>query len=573
MEVESTLSRNHDRYDRRSYASRWVLVENSNCRLVFCIMVGLATTLFLLIVQAITGPIETTFLAGFWRVISPWLIGSSSVVLLVCAAAMAWQLHMLKLAHDEKQAKIRQTQQSNSLTRQTELLLKEARANNDNVKIAYTDDQKVKNIEVIRTAVLLEQTRIQELARLQKAGTRTVTEHASSPAALSGQRSAQQIATPSPTTRKLIVPPAYDLLPILRNFPLAEDNIFLGIDSEKQYLTCDPRVELCHGAFNAVSGRGKTILVRGLETQILKVQHEVIHADIKFSLIDEKGNDYRPIAKALIDQGEINMGGRWLPHLLLREDHIVHLIEWLAGPELIRRLAMYARGDHSYSVLFVFLEELAYLVGIYKHLGPIIARLLNVGRSLGIKVFAVAQNFQVQNLKLNSGMRENFESAWFLGGDIHSGAALLDMTRAQLETLLSENDIRLGKGVSLFRNNAVAYDARILRTGMASNDFVYHFLGQANDFTLPDEILPVLDEGKMTPSGLWVPGSIDTTSTQNIEKQLPIDEDLREAIEAYRNGVRGPRAMERALGCTYYKAQKLWGEVEELEKNGLIETN
>ncbi len=487
MEVESTLSRNRDQYDRRVSAS-WVLAENSNCRLVLCILVGLAAGAFLLLVQAISGPIDTTFLAGFWRVVSPWLVGISSVILLICAAAVAWQIHMLKLARDEQQEKIKLAQRSTSLARQTELLIKEARANNDNVKIAYDTDQKVKSVEVIRTAVLLEQTRIQELARLQKA-TRTVTEHQSSPAALPGRGAAQQIA--GPATPKLIVPPAYDLLPVLRNFPLAEDNIFLGIDSEKQYLTCDPRVELCHGAFNAVSGRGKTILVRGLETQILKVGHEVIHADIKFSLVDEKGNDYRPIARHLINQGDIP--GLALPHLLLREDHIVQLIEWLATTELTRRLAMYARGDHSYSVLFVFLEELAYLVGIYKHLGPMIARLLNVGRSLGIKVFAVAQNFQVQNLKLNSGMRENFESAWFLGGDIHSGAALLDMTRAQLETLLAENDIRLGKGVSLFRNNAVAYDARVLRTGMASNDFVYHFLGQADGFTLPDYILPSLD--------------------------------------------------------------------------------
>lgn len=494
MEVESTLSRNHDRYDRRVSAS-WVLAENSNCRLVLCILVGLAAGLVLLLMQAISGPIDTTFLAGFWRVVSPWLIGISSVVLLICAAAVAWQLHMFKLARDEQREKIKQAQRSNSLARQTELLIKEARANNDNVKIAYDTDQNVKSVEVIRTAVLLEQTRIQELARLQKA-TR-VTE--SSPAALPGRGAAPQIAGPAPAARRLIVPPAYDLLPVLRSFPLAEDNIFLGIDSEKQYLTCDPRVELCHGAFNAVSGRGKTILVRGLETQILKVGHEVIHADIKFSLVDEKGNDYRPIARHLINQGDIP--GLALPHLLLREDHIVQLIEWLATTELTRRLAMYARGDHSYSVLFVFLEELAYLVGIYKHLGPMIARLLNVGRSLGIKVFAVAQNFQVQNLKLNSGMRENFESAWFLGGDIHSGAALLDMTRAQLETLLAENDIRLGKGVSLFRNNAVAYDARVLRTGMASNDFVYHFLGQADGFMLPDYILPSLDVPTSTNRG------------------------------------------------------------------------
>lgn len=54
------------------------------------------------------------------------------------------------------------------------------------------------------------------------------------------------------------------------------------------------------------------------------------------------------------------------------------------------------------------------------------------------------------------------------------------------------------------------------------------------------------------------------------EDELPIDEDLREAIEAWESGATGPRAMQRALGCTYYRAQQLCSELVE---KGLVETD
>jgi hypothetical protein len=218
---------------------------------------------------------------------------------------------------------------------------------------------------------------------------------------------------------------------------------------------------------------------------------------------------------------------------------------------------------------------LLYLIGKYKHLGPMISPLLSVGRSLGIKMFCAAQNFQVQNLKINSGMRENFESAWFLGGDLNSGAALLDLSPRALSQLLTENNIQLGKGVNVFRNNAVAYDARVMRGGLASDDFVYWLLGKADDFKLPDEMLPGGDGtgGAFTSSGLWVPGGSDEAADetgQDTGGGLPVDEDVREALEAYHQGARGPRALERALGCTYYRALQLWAELKE---KGFVEAD
>jgi hypothetical protein len=556
MEVESVPSRH---YDRRP-SSRWEWVERSNCRMAFFSVVGLVAFGVFLALEYGSEWASTTILAGLW----PWLVGSSAVVWVLCALILAWHLYQLKIAHREKMARARLLEESYSQSRQTTLLLKEARANGDNVKITYGDDEKVKSLEVIRASVLLEQSRIQQGARGHPAAgsSRTVSQQ---PQPLPPQEQKAQLGPVVP--KKLVrVPPAYDLIEALRRFPLAEETLFLGVDGDKQVLRCNPKRELCHGAFNAVTGRGKTFLARGMETQLLKVGYEVVHADIKFTLIDEFGNDYRPIARALLNQGEMHVGGLTLPHLLLREDHIVYFLEWLAGPELQRRLSLYNQGKHTYKTFFLFLEELLYLIGKYKHLGPVISPLLSVGRSLGIKMFCAAQNFQVQNLKINSGMRENFESAWFLGGDLNSGAALLDLSPKALSQLLVENHIQLGKGVNVFRNNAVAYDARVMRGGLASDDFVYWLLGKADGFVLPDEILPGGDVvGSSPPGGLWVPaGSGEAANETGQERgELPVDEDVREALEAYCQGARGPRALERALGCTYYRALQLWAQLKE----------
>lgn len=50
--------------------------------------------------------------------------------------------------------------------------------------------------------------------------------------------------------------------------------------------------------------------------------------------------------------------------------------------------------------------------------------------------------------------------------------------------------------------------------------------------------------------------------------ELPIDEGLREALEAWNDGAQGPRAMQRALGCTYYQAGEL---CKELKRRRLVE--
>ena len=282
--------------------------------------------------------------------------------------------------------------------------------------------------------------------------------------------------------RPLQIPEAYDLIDVFRKMDIAKDHVFL-CKTEEGDLTVNANKQLCHGVFNAITGRGKTVVERGIEMQLLKAGHEVIHADIKFTLIDEEGLDYRPIAKALLDQGPI--AGIGLPHLLMEAEQIKDMVEWAALTEVPRRLELYHAGIHSYKTLYIFLEEFLYLVRLYPEIAEWVETLIIVGRSLGIKIFTVAQNFLAKDTKLSGAMRENFETAYYLGGDDHSGAVILDMGKKELMQFLNTNNILLGKGLAMMRNNTVAPQARLVRTGWASNDALYYLLGRADNFKLP----------------------------------------------------------------------------------------
>jgi hypothetical protein len=57
---------------------------------------------------------------------------------------------------------------------------------------------------------------------------------------------------------------------------------------------------------------------------------------------------------------------------------------------------------------------------------------------------------------------------------------------------------------------------------MASNDFVYWLLGHADDFTLPDDILPQLEPGhyETRSSGLAVPAGYEKRASQRNTQEL-----------------------------------------------------
>lgn len=284
--------------------------------------------------------------------------------------------------------------------------------------------------------------------------------------------------------RQFALPPAYDMLSIYKQHDLEPDNLFLAKDGYGEIITTESD-NLCHGVFNSMTGGGKTSVERDLISQLLYVGETVILADLKFAPITEQGLDWRPLAKKIMAQPPLRVNNLLFPCLLRNEHHIATLLHWLATEEIDRRLAMRVRGDFSYATYFVFVEELIALINIHPEAAADITRIVVLGRELRIFLFTAAQNFLVKDTKLSGGARENFQTAYFLGGDEHSGALLLDMTKKELGDYLRTNKVTLGKGVGMLRNNVSVPNASLVRLGWASNDSVYYLHGRADDFVLP----------------------------------------------------------------------------------------
>jgi hypothetical protein len=281
------------------------------------------------------------------------------------------------------------------------------------------------------------------------------------------------------------LPDGFDLLKVFKA-GVTPDRTFLGMLDGGEQFYIDAHKKLCHGAINAITGRGKTIIKRGIEAQLLFFDFEVFDLDPKFTLIDEEGLDYRPFAQKLLAQSPVEVERNVLMnHLEVDVQRISQFLKWLATVEVPRRLDLYHRGIHNYKTLYAFIEEMLYLVAKCPEVAEYLVEILPVARSLGIKVFVCAQNFQVQSIQLPGGMRENFETAWYPGGDDLSGAKLLDVLPSDLTKWMSQYNIALGKGISMIRNNFLSEKPRLMRVGMASNEAVYYLLGKADTFTFP----------------------------------------------------------------------------------------
>ena len=112
------------------------------------------------------------------------------------------------------------------------------------------------------------------------------------------------------------------------------------------------------------------------------------------------------------------------------------------------------------------------------------------GRAVEVCVSTCAQGFLLSDTSLVGSARENFNTAYHMGGSARSASVLLDMPVAEVNKLRKGEDVPpLGKGVALLRNNEACPNAELVRLPYADNDFAYYLLGRANDWSmkgLPD---------------------------------------------------------------------------------------
>jgi hypothetical protein len=279
---------------------------------------------------------------------------------------------------------------------------------------------------------------------------------------------AGQIAAP-------IFPQPRDFAEILSSFMPNENSIFL-LDTIQGPITV-PMNDVCHVALGGPTGGGKTNTTRLLAAQILACEGLMYMANPNFAPVKLNGQrleDWRPIAARLQEPPAREIGE--IKELLER---FMKMFEQRRAQEQISP----RRGKDVYLIL----GEWPAIVARWKEAPQILGMLLRESRQYGIHVISEFQDALISTIGGNSGVRENYRTAYYFGGDLNTAKVLLDLPKGS-----KIDDTGLGSmGAVYLRSKANA--AAPGRVPMFSNRSLYSLLGTPADPVGDDLVLSMDD--------------------------------------------------------------------------------
>ena len=256
------------------------------------------------------------------------------------------------------------------------------------------------------------------------------------------------------------LPDVTDLANIARDFRPTKDAILLALGDGGERLTT-PVSALCHVALCGATGQGKSNLLRLLLPQLQTIGARVVLADPHYADVDpENGDDWRAIRERL-----------YMPPAVKPRD-IDNLLDYMLT-ELDQRLALRNKGEKIGAPLFLAYDELPTIVDSVKDAPERLGRILREGRKVQILTVGASQEFLVKTIGGSSGARDQYRTAYYVGGDRTSASALLDLPARTID------DGPLGHGVALLRSKATPA-ARLVRVPLASNAGINLLLGAAD---------------------------------------------------------------------------------------------
>lgn len=279
----------------------------------------------------------------------------------------------------------------------------------------------------------------------------------------------------------LTLPGPVSMIEVMKHWDLSPEHLFLAIGKGNRSLACSID-EFMHVAHDGPTGSGKTMQWKAEIVMLLCADVLTFLANPHFAPVTKKGEDWRPIAQALERQ---ELPGQ-LPGLLYSFEHIRDFLRWLSQVEIDQRFEHQRAGRYDYAPLYGFIDEWAAQVSKYPECGEYMQDIIRRGRAVDVCVSTNSQGFLTADIGMSGASRENFQTAYHLGGSVASASALLDMRQQDVTKLLAAEQISLGKGIALLRNNAVSDPAQLVRLPLADNDYVYYMLGRADNWALPE---------------------------------------------------------------------------------------
>ncbi len=278
----------------------------------------------------------------------------------------------------------------------------------------------------------------------------------------------------------LALPGPISMSEIMRHFALSPEHLFLALGRGGQQLACSIE-QFMHVAHDGPTGSGKTMQWKAELVMLLKADILTFLANPHFAPVTKKGEDWRPIGRALEMQ---ELPGR-LPGLLYTFEQIRDFLKWLSQVEIDRRFEHQRAGCYDYMPLYGFVDEWAAQVSKYPECGAYMQDIIRRGRAVDVCISTNSQGFLVNDIGMSGASRENFQTAYHLGGSIQSASALLDMRQQDITRMLATEQVTLGRGIGLLRNNSVSDPAQLVRLPYADNDYTYYMLGRADTWALP----------------------------------------------------------------------------------------
>jgi hypothetical protein len=289
----------------------------------------------------------------------------------------------------------------------------------------------------------------------------------------------------------IILPAKTKMIEVARRHDFSKDNIFLALAGADEDVTTTIGGYV-HAANDGSTGSGKTSNWRGQLVQFIKADVGCILLNPHFSLTTKAGDDWKPIARALESQGSYGLD---MPRVVTQFANIGAVLCWLATIEIDRRFQLMRQGCFDYQPLYAYIDEWPSIVTNCKEAPEYLRTILQRGRAVEVCVSVNSQGFLANDTDLRGSARENFDTAFFLGGSTYSGAKMLDLSEKALKDMIATCQEPLGKGVAFLRNNAYCPNAQLVRLPFADNEFVYHCLGHADGYQLPpEEVTVVVDE-------------------------------------------------------------------------------
>ena len=341
--------------------------------------------------------------------------------------------------------------------------------------------------------------------------------------------------------------------------------------------------DLCHVALAGNTGNGKSSLMRLIMAQLCMIRVDVLLLNPHYMRLDRSANppeDWTPFEPYL----------KQPPIPCANFEQIGFYLKWMAETLLPKRVERARNGGGVGKPYFIIIDEVPAIVKKVEEAPEYISAILREGRKYGIFLICASQDFQVKTIGMDGGgVRKCFRTAFYVGGDMATAKALLEKSAGEIP------ETSLGKGTVMIRCKATQ-SAVLAKVPYVDNESLYKMLGpstfnqgnqeeeeeddelapvngqkvaqpvtQKQEMTMEDILTYLASRPEVDPYDTRYGGDQPEPARLRVVPTTPVispeEQQLQDAIQAYREGATSQSKMAAAMGISPWDARQLMAKV------------